>query len=260
LTDKEIPMTPMADVLNIETYLAVYGLTLRKSASADPIWQAHANERKSLSKWLAQQAARLDHFFRKMNSAVREALDRKGEALIQPVQPFVIRSAIESEALEKICAAALVQQPEMNAIAFESSDGARFLGGLWLEEYAWHIVKDENPYRVSCNVTGTWEGGRHQASRNEFDLLALHQNRLLVIECKTRRFGQSEENDADILYKLESLGRNAGGLFGRTLLLSARPLNDNVRSRAASQNINVIEAGELKNLRKYVQNWMIGKS
>ena len=141
-------------------------------------------------------------------------------------------------------------------IRFLSADAANYLGGLWLEEYVWHVVRNTKPDDVKIGVVGTWGGNKRAPARNEFDLLAVHNNRMLVVECKTSQFGEYEAKDADILTKLESLGRNAGGLFGRTLLVSARPLSEEARSRAASNHIAVIEAHRLGDLRSFVLDWM----
>lgn len=44
---------------------------------------------------------------------------------------------------------------------------------------------------MRCSVKGTWWGtAKRDAPRNEFDLLVVARNRMLVVECKTLRLGQ----------------------------------------------------------------------
>ena len=56
-------------------------------------------------------------------------------------------------------------------------------------------------------------------------LLDPKTNQLLVIECKTLRFREGE-NDNEIAYRIDSLGKAARGLFGETWLLSARTAHE----------------------------------
>ncbi len=259
LTKRECTARTMTHVLDIPTYLAAHGLTLRCSASDEAVWQERVQQRKALTKWLAQHTANLGDFLGAVNGMASQTLDQNGN-LVNPVQTFATGEPHGRwrVAVEEIKCYGLIDWRGGTELAFCNADAAGYLGGLWLEEYAWHIVRDERPDDVKVNVEGTWEGSRSKPARNEFDLLAVHANRMLVVECKTLRFGNYEERDRDILHKLESLGRNTGGLFGRTLLLSARPLSEAARARAKSQRIEVIEADQLKELRTFVQNWMRG--
>lgn len=257
LTDRQQPTRPMTGVLDIPVYLASYGLTLRGSASDNEGWRTRAQERKALTKWLARQAGEISDFLGAMNGLSNQALDDRSEILRTPKQRFNSSPwGRWREAMEKIACHKLVEWVGDAELTFCDADSARYLGGFWLEEYAWHVVQDERPDDVRVGVEVTWEGGGEASARNEFDLLAVHNNRMLVVECKTQRFGNDEQSDQDILNKLESLGRNAGGLFGITLLLSARELSDRARARAGSYGIQVIESGQLKDLRKFVQSWM----
>lgn len=257
LTDPARPERQMTSVIDVRTYLAATGLTLRHSNCEDPEWQQRAKERKSLSKWLATYAGDIGDFLGALNHRVGEALDDRGEVLLRPEQYFdTSPHGRWKSALERIAEAGLIEWNGGPAIRFADAETARYLGGVWLEEYAWHVVRDERAYEVRTGVECTWDGSGSRAARNEFDLLAVHDNRMLVVECKTSRFGNQPAADSGILYKLESLGSNAGGLFGRMLLLSARELTEAERSRAASQRIDVLEGTELAGLRDYVRRWM----
>jgi hypothetical protein len=50
-------------------------------------------------------------------------------------------------------------------------------------------------------------------------VLVVHNNPLLVIECKKLRFGTAK--DSEVIYKLDSITDEMNGLFGSTLLVSA---------------------------------------
>ena len=96
-----------------------------------------------------------------------------------------------------------------------------------------------------------------QATENEIDVLAVHSNQLLVIECKTLRFREGE-NDNDLAYRIDSLGRAARGLFGETWLLSARKPTPSLEERARENRFRIVGPADLARFRDTVKIWMRG--
>jgi Domain of unknown function (DUF1887) len=137
--------------------------------------------------------------------------------------------------------------------------GAQYLSGQWLEEYVWHIVSDLKPDDVKANVEFTEMGAPKDDIRNELDCVIVHHNRLLMIECKTIKFKKNADKNADIVYKLESLGHRAGGLYGAKWLISARPLDKATEKRAREYAIKVISGTALKDLKETLKMWMEAK-
>jgi hypothetical protein len=129
----------------------------------------------------------------------------------------------------------------------------RYLNGFWLEEYVWLVAQDSSLDDVQVGVKVEWQFPQPStAPHNEFDMLAVYRNRLLVVECKT---SFSSNIKQDIITKLDSLGRNAGGLFGHTLLCSAQSLDDAVKNRALAQKVAVIDGNKLPSLRQTIMAW-----
>ncbi|MCX7628205.1 MAG: DUF1887 family CARF protein [Methylophilaceae bacterium] len=83
-------------------------------------------------------------------------------------------------------------------------------------------------------------------------------NRLLMIECKTSRFGRDGLKDASYIYKIAQLAKNTGGLLARGLLLSARPVGDEIRNRAKEHQVEILAAEEIRTLPDYLRKWMNG--
>ncbi|MEA2093162.1 MAG: DUF1887 family CARF protein [Pseudomonadota bacterium] len=262
-----IPAVPLEAVLDVPAYLAAQGLTYRRADSDDERWREKAIARKSLTKYFAQEAHHLGDLFGVLNGLIHGnggrggVLNHNGEQLGAPDQVFTnTPHGTWKSAMEKIAGAGLVEWSGSKELHFNTVDAARYLSGFWLEEYAWHVARDSGLQDVRCGVEGTWEGGSKQnAPRNEFDLLAVHDNRLLVIECKTLRLDQGDQlKEQNIVTKLDSLGRNAGGTFGTSLLLSARSTTKSIQSRCNSLNIPLREARALKTLRDDLHAWRDG--
>lgn len=255
---KEIPSIPMRDVIDVPLYLKAQGLRYITAASDEDERLKRINERKPTAKYLARSAPKLDKFFGTLNALADQAF-AKSDRLISPRQSFDYAPHPKSpwsEALRKISEAGLLGWQEGEAeIVFIDEERTQFLRGGWLEEYAYHILRDEKIHDVRLGVEVGMAGDGNEVAKNEFDVLATQANRLLFIECKTLRFNQNE-NDNELAYKLDSLGKATRGLFGETWLLSARPPTPLLEKRLGGARIRLIGPDGLPKLRETLQSWM----
>ena len=261
---KQQPAIAIKSVLTLDSYLQSVDKQYRNSA--DELWQQQAQTRKALTKWLAEQGELLDDFWGVINGMVANAMVETArgvpDAIDQPQQQFKQPPRrLWLQALAKISEHKLCQwdatKPEM--LYFHDVAGAQYLGGQWLEEYVWHIASALKPDDVKANVEFTEMGAPKDDIRNELDCVIVHHNRLLMMECKTVNFNKSTDKNADILYKLDTLGHRAGGLYGTKWLISARPLDEPTAKRAEEYKINVISGAALKDLKKRIIAWMEAK-
>ncbi len=251
-----LPARPMVDVLDVESYLAAQGFVLSGAQSDEPGWMAAVAHRKEAAKHLGQRAQALGAFIGALNDCAQKAMAH-GDTLVAPRQDLKdVFSRAWKDGLALLARKELIKWAGQRDIEFLDLEGARFCAGGWLEEYAWHVIHDERPCDVKLGVTGSWEHGRK--ARNEFDVLAVNGNQLLFVECKTLRHGREAASDSDILYKLDSLGRDARGLFGSSWLLAAREPTLDMADRAKAQRIRIIGPGELPRLRDIVREWLQG--
>ena len=125
---------------------------------------------------------------------------------------------------------------------FFSKDGYWKMGGY--ESVKSKLVED-----VCMGIEVSRQTGRGPV-KNELDVAFLADNRLYVIECKTRHWrGTGEDGPgAEALYKLDSLKDLLGGLQARAMLVSYRDLPDPDRRRAGDLGIEVCAGGQVKRL------------
>ncbi|MEZ8106656.1 DUF1887 family protein [Vibrio cortegadensis] len=145
---------------------------------------------------------------------------------------------------------------ENGILTFANEDARRFSNGEWLETLVHSTVKqiqDEMPtiQDRSLNVQVYRNLGEREV-RNELDVASVVNNKLHIIECKTK--GMRDDGD-DTLYKLESLRDLLGGLQARAMLVSFRPLRHNDITRAEDLGLALIGPDELKNLKHYLAAW-----
>ncbi|MBL4240531.1 DUF1887 family protein [Vibrio fluvialis] len=141
-------------------------------------------------------------------------------------------------------------------LTFANEDARRFSNGEWLETLVHSTVRqiqDDMPtiQDRSLNVQVYRQLGDREV-RNELDVATVVNNKLHIIECKTK--GMRDDGD-DTLYKLESLRDLLGGLQARAMLVSFRPLRHNDITRAEDLGLALIGPDELKDLKTHLKNW-----
>jgi hypothetical protein len=254
------PSFEMSNVLDVPRYLAAQGFHYLSAQSDDAGLREKAASRKATCEYLGRQAqsVQMQRFIGRMNGfasrALGEPVTTNDNVLREPEQSFeTVPQSKWATALAQMNRDGLVGwRAGERQIRFKDAHSARFLRGGWLEEYAWHVVKEEGVWDVRCSVEVTADDAPN--ARNEFDLLACHGNELLVMECKTLRY--HDENENQIAYKIDSLGQQVRGLFGETWLLSAREPPDNLLERARRSRIRIIGPAELPGLSAAVRDWM----
>ncbi|EOU2461259.1 DUF1887 family protein [Vibrio navarrensis] len=145
---------------------------------------------------------------------------------------------------------------ENGILTFANEDARRFSNGEWLETLVHSTVKqiqDDMPtiQDHSLNVQVYRQLGEREV-RNELDVASVVNNKLHIIECKTK--GMRDDGD-DTLYKLESLRDLLGGLQARAMLVSFRPLRHNDITRAEDLGLALIGPDELRDLKLHLTNW-----
>ena len=272
---RRIAPIPIEPVLAAEVYLLANGKRLRSASSDHEGWRQRAVSRRALTRWLAANMnqntggllGRLNHFVHDRAAGVIKSSSRQGG---YEFDPHNARQRLDGsvgrkwqEMLAKMAEAGLLDwsadEPEW--LTFRSVEACEYLSGGWLEEYAWLTADDAGCREVLCGAKITDEYNPKSDIRNEIDCLLVHNNRMLVIECKTRRLGRDEQSDSDLLTKLDSLTTHSSGLFGQGVLVSARSFGEGKvhqtnLDRAASLDIAVLEAEQIGRLPELVRQWM----
>jgi len=92
--------------------------------------------------------------------------------------------------------------------------------------------------------------------KNELDVVFLNDNSLHIIECKTGNLKKEKGVGGQVVYKLDSLTDNLGGLRARSMLVSLRQLKPTDQERAKQAGIRVCSGPSLKNLQSEICQWL----
>jgi len=246
---------------------------------ADCDWYAGLEQRRALTLALVLEGQRLRMAFgvkgKKLLNVLHgmavDSLPRRAH----PAQPFQTEVQISApdtpvwqamlKLLEKHGVARIVDSVADQSgaffrlvLAWANEDAARYLGGGYLEEYAFLCAQSlglpasqfASNVRLRPHNSSLPEGHEYQ----ELDLAVVWRNRLWVFECKAGVQLHTGKGQ-DILNKLDSLKGHIGGAMGEGWLLTPLPLRDDFDGhihaieRAHQYGIRLVHAsGELAKL------------
>jgi hypothetical protein len=249
-------------VLKMGTYLRSLGFQFQSSTDNTPAWVTQAQSRRPLTEWLAEHSEALNNFFGDMNYFATQAMNAQKNSVIAATQTLnhtprgIYRQALEMLVEYKIC------DWEHLQITFNSLEGAKYLSGFWLEEFTWLTAQDLGISEVKANVK--FHPLANNKVKNEMDCIAEHNNRLLMMECKTATLAKDGNATNNMLYKLEALGSAIGGLYHEKWLVSARPVPLETELRAQERRIKIISPDQLNlknevNLKTELEKWRDAK-
>lgn len=147
-------------------------------------------------------------------------------------------------------------------LVFPDEEARFFVNGGWLEYHVFDAVRrirSEDPaIQDAAFGIGMVRRSRGKAVPNELDVAFLRNNRLHLIECKTRKFAHDDEDapGSEALYKLETLTDLTGGLQARAMLISYRELRGTLRARAADLGVSICAGEDLQRLREHLLDFV----
>ncbi len=235
---------PLRNVLDAQIYLGLYGFACERARSDDPAWVERARARAELTRTLADEAQKLHPGLR-----VIDARMRHGQAVGLGGLPEEEMQALKR--LERLCRPhGLLDRSIGRLLTVRGDEAYAYLKGGWLEEYAWLVLDALGADDCRAGVKGAWPTGEG----NELDVVAIHGNRPLFVECKA--VSRSSTRDmSPVLYKLDSVTGALRRGFGKAALLTVNEVTDSVRRRAEGQGIEIFDGVRLRAFEGWVASW-----
>jgi hypothetical protein len=148
-------------------------------------------------------------------------------------------------------------------ILFPSEKRRFFVNGGWLEYHVKNIVdglRSRLPIQDIAHSLDVCHIDRCDV-KNELDVVFLLENRLYIIECKTKHFASRNKNNdqkaAETLYKLDVL-KDYGGLRAAGMLVSFRKLRKADQERADALGIRAVIGTAIRRLEREIEQWVRG--
>ena len=245
------PAHELADRVRLEAFLEIHGARprreLRRSIPDPEILEIGA-----------EIVARIDRFGTALAQLNWLAASAEGSLRSKRVEPS--RGPLV-ELIELFEQGGYLQR-EDDFLRFPGEQSRFLVNGGWLEFLAFDAVRsirhdDPHIQDIAFGVEVEREQNGN-AVRNELDVVFLRNNRLHIIECKTRRFhGKGEGTPgAEALYKLDSLRDLMGGLQARAMLLSFQEMGRHHHTRARDLGIRICAGAALRRLREHLQRFI----
>ncbi|NWF99245.1 MAG: DUF1887 family protein [Nitrospirae bacterium] len=244
---------PIKIKISIKDYLAVHGFKMQKYVKDE----SNIYKRKEATEYLAHLTVHAENIIGKINYKL-QGYENFGYPFKLNLDPNENIHKL-FDFLNKANLARLINKKTIEIPDYET---ARYLAGIWFEEYVYMRAKSIPPDEAKINVEGTWDIPGKYPPRNEFDILVSKGNRLFYISCKTtnpeRKIDDSEEGVAkEYLFELDSIKDTALGLFGKGMLASAREIkNDYVRKRAELLKIELVDGKRIINMKEALRQWI----
>ena len=239
--DSTSPTISMDSLLNVPDYLSMQGIDYLEAKSDNVEWREKAKSRFVITRFFGKRAHDLKGFFGTLNGMVGA---NGGTFHYTP-------GNVWEQALRMIVKAGLARwSPGEKDISFTNVEAARYLGGGWLEEYAYIEASQRGFYDVRANVRvqAVSEGA---TVSNELDIVIAHRNRLFILECKTGNLDENKKSatkPAETLYKLEVLRQKMGGRFSGAFLVMAQDEGQGAKDRAKNMGAILLGPQELQKI------------
>lgn len=246
------PVVDLANRVKLDAFLSAHGARVQ-SAVTDAIPES----RRELTEWMVTRSDRLGQALGTLNWLAMRA---KG-SLRSPVLDAQQRSDIALGDLIGRCAAEGLLSVGAGQLRFPDEAARFYVNGGWLEEHVYAVFRalrreERRIQDLARSVELYREDPRGAEVHNEIDVACLAENRLYIVECKTKTWKGGDGPGAEALYRLDALSDLLGGLQGRAMLVSYVELPPHVRRRAEDLPIQVCAGARLSELRGVVSRWL----
>lgn len=258
-------------VLNVDRYLQANGRKRVRAHSDSKTWREACEQRRPLTHYLAHHADHLAGLLGELHNIVHGD-DGVLATPAAPAPPRLRNGAARrplsvtprfpaTDALTALCEAGLLQwsNEAPREIAITSPEGAYYLGGGWLTEYAWLSAREAGLAQVYSEAHILDLSCQHNAEPVVTDCLAVERNQLLFIESLIIQ-PESEAHLEQGLNRLHGMLNHSAGLEATRLLLACGDF-DKARQRLTELQrhrglqVQVVESVELKHLPALLASW-----
>lgn len=250
--------------ISLAAYLKIYQYEITKKQNLADISKGHKQYVQGLSNYLRHNFDMRCHAISHLNWLAKPIIDsiNKHERVSSKNHPkqslptlFIENPKFNSQLDELYQAIPYIEEVfniSPKRLSFSSVESAKIVAGAWLDILVAETLRQlpELNFRDICvNVSfskSTQRQGR--VTFNELDVMALYGTNLLIVECKTVNWDNNKDaSPLESIYKLAALA-DIGGLNTHAVFVSLYELPDNAKTRAAENNIIVIDGKKLLDL------------
>ncbi len=248
------PRHQLEDKIKLRHFLLAYGAEIKSEGTlgVPPAYQ-------QLAEHLIQEIEKYDRAIATLNWYAAAA----GSTLESPVlQPDHLQWEAFRDMLANFEQAGVLRIAN-SRLVFPDEIARTFVNGGWLEQHVYvQVQKLRKRQPLIQDVKQGLQVVRNTPRgnvENELDVVFLANNRLFLVECKTRRFHPDKGMGGpgtEAIYKLDTLKELLGGLHGQGMLISYLPMREADLTRAHDLGIRICQGKQLQNLAHLLDHWI----
>jgi len=246
------PPRDLDNRLGLNAFLLAYGARVESSNSGGV-----PDRLRALTDWLVRDVRIQGRALGILNWLAKET---EGGLVSPEMESHHLRNQRLQALLDRFADEGLLEV-QGRRLRFPDEEARFYVNGGWLEEHVFDVLQDlrgqlHNIQDVARSIDIVRETSRGDRVPNEIDVACLAENRLYLVECKTRSWSGegSAGTGANALYRLDTLGDLLGGLQARAMLVSYRDLPPHVLQRAADLGVLVCTGMRLPELAGQLAN------
>jgi hypothetical protein len=246
------PVVDLANRVKLDAFLLAHGARVQ-SAETDAIPES----RRGLTDWLVTRSHRLAQTLGTLNWLAMKA---RGSLRSPALDAQQRRDMVLGDLIGR-CVRAELLSVVGGQLHFLDETARSYVNGGWLEEHVYAVFRElrreERRIQDLARCVQLYrEDPRGGEVHNEIDVACLAENRLYLVECKTKAWKGGDGPGSEALYRLDALADLLGGLKGRAMLVSYLDLPVHVRRRAEDLRIQVCAGARLPELRGEISRWL----
>ncbi len=242
----------LASQLKIKEYLKLFSISVTDKGDT----RLESQQKQSLTHWLVdnierfgQSLAALNHIAMHAEHSLKYHLSKRNNT-----PTHLTRILMEFEEVGLL-------QRHQNEIVFKNEECRFYANGGWLENHVFNTLFHMKKSRENINdiARGMEISKAKGGVKNEIDVIAMANNRLHLIECKTRKFTNKNHANtpgAAAIYRLDTLKESLGGRSGKAMLISYQKLSKYTEQRASDLGIYCCSFSQLKQLKNHLFNFI----
>lgn len=244
----EAPPREIPDRLKLPEFLKAHGYEVVKLRR-----ETIASSRQQLGRHLIEKLSLFQKALGPLNFLAGSAEDHPGLES-DPMTPQQLETKGFEELVGLFSSEGLLTR-DHGQLRFASETERFFVNGGWLEEYLFaRLGRLRNRLNIQ-DAAMSVEIKSPAGNSNEIDLAILYNNRLHLVECKTRQLARGNGAGTGALYKMDSLC-DLGGITSRGMLASYRKLAGYDRRRAEDLGIELVCGRDLLNIEDRMEAWL----
>ncbi|MBL4660657.1 MAG: DUF1887 family protein [Alcanivoracaceae bacterium] len=242
----------LSSKLKISEYLKLFSSQVlnKGKTSAEP------QDRQALTHWLIDNIEQFGSSLAAMNHIAMRA----DISLQYHMDKHYKKKKYLQQILSKFANVGLLRITQ-NKIVFKNEESRFYANGGWLENHVFSTIYHMRQSRpaISDLAKGMEVVRAKGTVKNEIDVIAMANNRLHLIECKTRKFTNKKHANTPgsaAIYRLDTLKESLGGNSGKAMLVSYQRLSRYTEQRAMDLGIYCCSYSQLKQLKEHLYKFI----